>query len=219
MSDALYGDTQRALQDRFQTRKLADTVSAVIVHNELTDEDKGFLGSRDYFFLSTVNDDGWPTVSYKGGPLGFVRALDDRTLAFPSYDGNGMFLSMGNIAASQRIGMLFIDFERPHRMRIQATAELVEDAALLASFPGAELIVKAHIAEIFINCPRYIHRMSRVETSKYVPDDQGKAPLATWKRIDAIRDSLPIADQARAAAEGEPITMEDYEELVQSGNG
>lgn len=219
MSDALYGDTQRALQDRFQTRKLADTVSAVIVHNELTDEDKGYLASRDYFFLSTVNADGWPTVSYKGGPLGFVRALDDKTLAFPSYDGNGMFLSMGNIAASQRIGMLFIDFERPHRMRIQATAELVEDAALLASFPGAELIVKAHIAEIFINCPRYIHRMSRVETSKYVPDDQGKAPLATWKRIDAIQDSLPIADQARAAAEGGPITMEDYEELVQSGNG
>lgn len=117
MSDALYRGAQRALQDRFGARKLADTVSEVIVHDVLSDDDKAFIGSRDFFFLSSVNEAGWPTVSYKGGAPGFVRVLDDATLAFPSYDGNGMFLSMGNIAASQRIGMLFIDFETPHRPR------------------------------------------------------------------------------------------------------
>ena len=219
MSETLYRDTQRALQDRFNTRKLADTVSSVIVHKELTDEDKGFIATRDFFFLSSVNADGWPTVSYKGGPPGLVRPIDDTTLVFPSYDGNGMFLSMGNIAASHRIGMLFIDFETPHRMRIQATAELSEDTELLAAFPGAELVVKARIDEIFINCPRYIHRMSRLDTSKYVPDQKGNAPLPAWKRIDAIQDSLSIEEQGRAAAEGGLITPEQYEELVRSGKG
>lgn len=219
MSDALYRDAQRTLQDKFATRKLADTVSQVIIHDTLTDEDKAFIQSRDFFFLSTVNADGWPTVSYKGGAHGIVTALDDRTLVFPSYDGNGMFLSMGNIAASQRIGMLFIDFERPHRTRVQATAELSEDAGLLARFPGAELVVKAKIEQIWINCPRYIHRMSRIETSRYVPNAQGKAPMPAWKRIDAIQDSLPAGDQGRADNEGGLISMEDYEVLVREGKG
>jgi predicted pyridoxine 5'-phosphate oxidase superfamily flavin-nucleotide-binding protein len=219
MSDAIYRDAQRALQDKFATRKLADTVSQVIIHDALTDEDKAFIHSRDFFFLSTVNADGWPTVSYKGGAQGIVTALDDKTLVFPSYDGNGMFLSMGNIAASPRIGMLFIDFERPHRTRVQATAELSEDAGLLARYPGAELVVTARIAQIWINCPRYIHRMNRVETSRYVPDAQGKAPMPAWKRIDAIQDSLPAGYQGRADKEGGLISIEDYEVLVREGKG
>ena len=219
MSEALYRDAQRVLQDKFETRKLADTVSQVMVHDTLSDEDKAFILTRDYFFLSTVNAEGWPTVSYKGGAPGIVSALDDRTLVFPSYDGNGMYLSMGNIAASQRIGMLFIDFESPHRTRVQATAELVEDADLLARYPGAELVVKAHIEQIFINCPRYIHRMSRVATSKNVPNAQGKAPLAAWKRIDIIQESLPACDQGRAEKEGGLISFDDYEVLVREGKG
>lgn len=219
MSDALYRQQQRALQDKFGTRALADTVAQVIVHDTLCDDDKGFIQSRDFFFLSSVNADGWPTVSYKGGAQGFVRALDDKTLLFPSYDGNGMFLSMGNIAASQRIGMLFIDFETPHRLRVQATAELTEDAALLAAFPGAQLAVKARVEQIFINCPRYIHRMSRIEASRYVPNQQGQAPLPAWKRIDAIQEVLPGADQGRAAQEGGLISFEDYEALVRAGKG
>ncbi len=219
MSEALYRDTQRALQDKFATRKLADTVSQVIVHDTLTDEDKAFIQSRDFFFLSTVNAEGWPTVSHKGGAQGIVTALDDKTLVFPSYDGNGMFLSMGNIAASQRIGMLFIDFETPHRTRVQATASLSEDADLLARFPGAQLVVKARVEQIFVNCPRYIHRMSRVETSRYVPNAQGKAPLPAWKRIDAIQEVLPAGDQGRADKEGGLISIEDYEGLVREGKG
>lgn len=219
MSEALYRDAQRALQDKFATRNLADTVSKVIVHDTVTDEDKAFIQSRDFFFLSSVSADGWPTVSYKGGAPGLVTALDDKTLVFPSYDGNGMFLSMGNIAASQRIGMLFIDFETPHRTRVQATAELSEDAELLRRFPGAQLAVKARVEQIFVNCPRYIHRMGRIDASRYVPDEHGKAPLPAWKRIDAIQEVLPASDQGRAEAEGGLISMEDYEGLLREGKG
>lgn len=219
MSDTLYRDAQRALQDKFGTRRLADTVSQAIVHDTLTDDDKAFICSRDFFFLSSVNADGWPTVSYKGGAPGIVSVLDDKTLMFPSYDGNGMFLSMGNIAASQRVGLLFIDFETPHRTRVQATAELSDDADLLARYPGAQLVVKARVEQIFVNCPRYIHRMSRVDASKYIPDAEGKAPLPAWKRIDAIQEALPPSDQSRVGAEGGLIALEDYEALVRAGKG
>ncbi|MCB1519083.1 MAG: pyridoxamine 5'-phosphate oxidase family protein [Hyphomicrobiaceae bacterium] len=217
MTKDFYGVAQRHLQEARGTRRLADAVAGAIVHDTLTEDDRGFIQSRDFFFLATADADGWPTTSYKGGAPGFVRALDDRTLVFPSYDGNGMFLSMGNIEASSKIGMLFIDFETPHRLRVQATAAIHDDAGLLASYPGAQLLVRASIAAIFVNCPRYIHTMSRVAPSAYVPDAEGKAPLPAWKRIDAMQEVLPSGDQGRAAVEGGLISMEDYAELVRAG--
>jgi predicted pyridoxine 5'-phosphate oxidase superfamily flavin-nucleotide-binding protein len=107
----MFGETHRGLQDEFDSRTLADTLEAVIVHPQLDEEAVAFIESRAFFFLSTVNADGQPTVSHKGGAPGFVRVVDPETIVFPSYDGNGMFLSMGNIAAGAKIGMLFIDFE------------------------------------------------------------------------------------------------------------
>ncbi len=97
-----YGPSQRALQDEFDTRRLADAHEMTIVAEGIDDDRKAFIESRDFFFLSTVGADGWPTVSYKGGPTGVVQVEDEQTIVFPSYDGNGMFLSMGNIAAGTR---------------------------------------------------------------------------------------------------------------------
>ena len=105
-----YTDEQRELQDEFESRTLADALEAAIVTDTVPDDHRDFIESRDFFFLSTVNAAGEPTVSHKGGAPGFVRVIDESTLAFPHYDGNGMFLSMGNVAASTKIGMLFIDF-------------------------------------------------------------------------------------------------------------
>ena len=130
-----YGDEQRALQDQFDSRVLADTLEAVIVQPGIDDEAKAFIESRAFFFLSTVNHEGHPTVSHKGGAPGFVRVLDPTTLVFPSYDGNGMFLSMGNIAGDGRIGLLFIDFETPHRVRVHANATVSADDPLHGRVP------------------------------------------------------------------------------------
>ena len=129
----LYGDQHRALQDQFQTRNLADRIEQTIVSDQLSAQGKAFIASRDMFFLSTVDHQGRPTVSYKGGDPGFMKVLDDRTLAFPSYDGNGMFFSMGNIAGNAQVGLLLMDFEQPFRMRIQGTASVRADDPLLAS--------------------------------------------------------------------------------------
>ena len=214
---SFYGDEQRTLQAAFETGDLAAAFEATIITDALNEDQQAFVSSRDHFFLSSVNADGWPTVSYKGGPVGMVRVVDERTLEFPSYDGNGMFLSMGNIEASSKIGMLFIDMVTPQRLRVQATATVTTDVDALAAFPGAQLVVRAEIAQTFPNCARYVHKHERVDTSKYVPDERGEQPTASWKKIDMIQPFLAPADQQRVANEGETITGEEYAERLEQG--
>ncbi len=213
-----YTDSQRAMQERFESTNLADALEAVIVADQLDETHIAFIESRDFFFLSTVDADGNPTVSYKGGGQGVVRAIDPGVLAFPAYDGNGMFLSMGNIAETAKIGMLFIDFETPNRVRVQATATFDTDDELMAAYPGAVGIVRATVEHVFVNCARYIHKHTRVSDSPYVPDEQGQSPYPAWKRIDMIQPFLTPADQGKAASAGGEITQEQYGAALESGD-
>lgn len=213
-----YGAQQRALQDRFDTRRIADKLEAMILRSELGEPEQAFIAGRDMFWLSSVDAHGWPSVSYKGGDPGFVRALDAQTLVFPSYDGNGMFYSLGNIAATAKVGLLFMDLEAPHRVRVQGTASVGDDAALLAQFPGAQLVVRVAVAQVWQNCPRYVHRYRKVQPSKYVPRADCPTPLAGWKRIDLLQDDLPGADQGRAAREGGTISIEHWFGQVVTGD-
>ncbi len=215
--DAFYGDAQRALQAEFDTTNLADAHRMTIIADTIDDDQRAFVQSRDFFFLSTVDEHGWPTVSYKGGPVGVVRVIDTQTIRFPLYDGNGMFLSAGNLAATAKVGLLFIDFETPNRLRLHATASLVRDDEARAEFPGAQLIVEGRVDNVFINCARYVHRHQRVASSEYVPDADGKQPYPAWKRIDLIQPFLPANDQGRAAEEGGEITVEEYARRLADG--
>jgi predicted pyridoxine 5'-phosphate oxidase superfamily flavin-nucleotide-binding protein len=216
----LYGPAQRTLQQAFETVPLADRLIEAIVAPTLDPAHRAFIESRDFFFLSTVDHRGYPTCSHKGGPPGFVRVLDERTLAFPSYDGNGMYLSMGNIAGQAKVGLLFIDFETPHRVRVHGVATVDPADPLLATFPGAELVVRVALTEAFVNCPRYIHPHRRVGSSRYVPGPDGSAPQPQWKRIDAMQDVLAPRDAAERTASEEPaITIDEYMEKVARGEG
>ena len=213
----LYGAQQRALQDRFDTRRIADKIEALAIHPELGDMEKAFIESRDMFWLSTIDEQGRPTVSYKGGDPGFVKVLDNRTIVFPLYDGNGMFYSAGNIAGSGAVGMLFMDLEKPNRVRVQGVATISEDDPLKAQFLEAQLMVRVAVTEVWPNCPRYVHRYQKKQPSRYVPRAQCETPLAGWKRIDIIQDDLPAADQGRAAKEGGLVTIEDWFGKVGAG--
>lgn len=213
----IYGEQHRAIQDTFGTKNLADRVNDIIVAAEIADDRKGFIESRDMFFLTTIDHRGYPTCSYKGGNPGFVRVLDSKTLAFPSFDGNGMFLSMGNITANNKIGMLFIDFETPHRIRIHGTASIDPHDPLIAEFHGAQLVVRVAVIEIFVNCPRYIHKYQRTATSKYVPQSDCMTPSAQWKRINAVQDVLPERDKNVADTLGGVITPEEYGAMLMKG--
>jgi uncharacterized protein len=187
----MYHDGSRRLQDQFETRLLADRLEAVTVHTAFTDHDRAFIARSAMFFLATADADGRPDCSYKGGLPGFVRVLNEQTLAFPDYDGNGMFRSLGNIRVNSHVGLLFIDLEYPTRLRMNGTATVHEDDPLLAELPGAQLIVRVHAERIFPNCPRYIHRMAFVEPSAYAPRPDYTPPEPQWKSHDDLRDAVP----------------------------
>jgi predicted pyridoxine 5'-phosphate oxidase superfamily flavin-nucleotide-binding protein len=206
----LYSRSQRAFQDRFDSRRLADALEERVLRPALAPMDRKFIAASDCFFLSTVDADGFPTVSYKGGDRGFVTVVDDRTLAFPSYDGNGMFYSVGNIADTARVGMLFIDFVRPRRLRLHGTATVAEDDPLLAGYPEALLLVRVRLERIFTNCARYIHRHQRLAASEYVPRDGRQTPVPDWKRVDYLQDALPARDRETARAAGKVMTEAEY---------
>jgi uncharacterized protein len=197
---APYHDGARQLQDRYDTRRLADRLDErFLQRNEIDDGDRAFIERMDMFFLATADAEGRPQCSYKGGEPGFVRVLDATTIAFPNYDGNGMYLSMGNLAVNPHVGLLFVDFtaQRPSRLRLNGEASVDEHDPLVETYPGAQFVVRVRATQVFPNCPRYIHRMALVERSRFVPDDGGQQPVPEWKRTDWACDVLPADDPAR----------------------
>jgi predicted pyridoxine 5'-phosphate oxidase superfamily flavin-nucleotide-binding protein len=163
--------------------------------------DRALIERVPMFFLGTADADGHPQCSYKGGEPGFVRVLDERTVAFPNYDGNGMYLSMGNLLVNPHVGMLFIDFfsARPSRVRLNGVASVDEHDELIAGYPGAQFVVRVRASQVFPNCPRYIHRLALVEPSRFVPRAGLEPPVPDWKRSDWACDVLPADDPARTA--------------------
>jgi predicted pyridoxine 5'-phosphate oxidase superfamily flavin-nucleotide-binding protein len=193
---ALYHDGTRRLQDRFDTRRLADRIEDRIVRDHIDADDRAFIEARDMFFLATADADGKPQSSYKGGDPGFVRVLDERTIAFPSYDGNGMYLSVGNALVNPHVGLLFIDFEGRKRLRLNGVASVADDDPLLADYPEAQMIVRVRATEVFPNCPRYIHEYRLVSRSRFVPKTECETPVPRWKQSEWAHDVLPEGDPA-----------------------
>jgi predicted pyridoxine 5'-phosphate oxidase superfamily flavin-nucleotide-binding protein len=188
---------------------MADRIESIAVKTELGDAERAFIESRDMLFLTTIDHRGRPTVSYKGGDPGFIHVADPQTIEFPSYDGNGMHLSMGNIAENPEIGILFIDFERPYRLRLQGRAALTRDPSVLARYKEAVLVVSVSVSEAWMNCPRYVHRMQKVKSSRYVPREGAETPLCEWKRIEGMEDVLRPTDLAAVEKAGQ-ITEEQW---------
>jgi predicted pyridoxine 5'-phosphate oxidase superfamily flavin-nucleotide-binding protein len=148
------------------------------------------------FFIATVDEGGQPQCSYKGGDPGFIRVLDERTIAFPVYDGNGMYLTAGNLLVTKSVGLLFVDFEGRKRLRLNGIASVDEDDALLADYPEAQLIVRVAAREVFPNCPRYIHQYRLVAHSRFVPKADCETPVPQWKRKEWANDVLSEGDPA-----------------------
>jgi predicted pyridoxine 5'-phosphate oxidase superfamily flavin-nucleotide-binding protein len=194
---SLYHESSRTLQDRFDTRRLADRLEQVTVRDHIEERDREFIEARDMFFIATTDADGHPTCSYKGGEPGFVRVLDERTLAFPNYDGNGMYLTMGNLLANPHVGLLFLDFEGRRRLRLEGTASIDDDDPLVAEYPEAQFVVRVRAERVYPNCPRYIHRYRLVERSRFVPKSECETPVPKWKTEQWSADALPDQDPAR----------------------
>jgi predicted pyridoxine 5'-phosphate oxidase superfamily flavin-nucleotide-binding protein len=191
----LYHEGNRRLQDRFESRRIADRLEQVTTRGQFTESDRQFIDGARFFFLATADAAGRPDCSFKGGAPGFVRVIAPSELVFPDFDGNGMFKSLGNIDVNPEIGLLFIDFERPRRLRINGSAVIRADDPLLAQTVGAQLIVRVTARAIFPNCPRYIPTMKLAEESVYAPRAGANFPEPAWKTfpefVDAIHPRQP----------------------------
>jgi uncharacterized protein len=215
---SLYSTEHRQLQEEFKTTKLAELLDNGWIHEKISEDEKNFISTRDMFFLSSVDPEGMPTVSYKGGPQGFVKVLDDSTLVFPGFDGNGMFYSVGNIDGQGKVGMLFIDFETPHRVRVQGAARLVREHALMVEYVEAQYLIFVEVTKIWVNCPRYIHKYKKLDQSKYVPEPCKTTPIPAWKRLDIVQDAITPEEKILAEQQG-LLDLNAYEEKVKMGEG
>jgi len=192
MTSMLYHEGNRAFQDEFDSRRLADRLEQKLSRAEFTDDDKSFVESCIYFFIATADAAGRPDCSFKGGPPGFVRVTGPSELAFPDYDGNGMFKSLGNVAVNPHVGLLFIALHgNPKRLRINGTARIERSDPLLPQTPGAQLMIRVKVDVIFPNCPRYIPSLTLASPSVYIPT-AGVTPVEpAWKGFDVFGDVVP----------------------------
>jgi uncharacterized protein len=200
----LFGESQRQLQRQFDTERLADRIEQRLFREHITDDDRAFIERMDMFFLATADKAGRPNCSYKGGDPGFVRVIDPQTLIFPNYDGNGMYISMGNAVENPSVGLLFIDFENQKRLRVNAVAQIAAASSVEPPYAEAQFVVRLTVRQVFPNCPRYIHKQQQIETSRFVPRPTVRTPVPGWKRMDWACDVLPAGDPALVPEEAEP---------------
>lgn len=188
----LYHDGSRALQDEFDSRRLADHWEGKITRDLFTEGDREFIESALFFFLATADAAGRPDCSFKGGVPGFVRVTGPSELTFPDYDGNGMFKSLGNIRVNPGVGLLFIVMgEKPRRLRVNGEATVTRDDSSMSDFVGAQLLVRVTARVIFPNCPRYIPTLAGGTPSAYAPRADHEPPEPEWKQREGMRDILP----------------------------
>lgn len=195
----MYHEGNRQLQDRFSSRRISDRLEEKLTRTAFTAEDKAYIESAEYFFIATADAEGRPDCSFKGGPPGFVRVTGEAELAFPDYDGNGMFKSLGNLLVNPNVGLLFIAMHgKPKRLRVNGTASVRDDDPLLTQTVGAQLIVRVRARAIFPNCPRYIPNMQLVSPSDYVPKRGCEPVEPAWKSFEDFKDVVhPRAPTAR----------------------
>jgi uncharacterized protein len=193
-----YRDSHRQLQDRYDTRRLADRLADTA--GDAVTPFRDFIESRDMFFIATADADGQPQCSHKGGDPGFVRVIDERTIVFPVYDGNGMFLTAGNLSENPAIGLLFIDFETGSRLRLNGEASIDSDGPLVDSYPGALFVVRIRARAVFPNCRRYVHTHGDTRRSVFVPRGDAPPPVPDWKRDPWFEGTLPVNDPAHDPA-------------------
>jgi len=199
--ESMYHEGMRKLQDQRDTRRIADRLEETIVHSTFTQSDKTFIQECVMVFVATSDSNGYPDCSYKGGLPGFVRVIDDHTIVLPDYDGNGMYRSWGNLLANPHIGLLFIDFEKQNRLRVNGTATISDQDELRNEFPGSVFIIRVKAEKIFPACPRYIHKMQIIELSEYAPKANYTPPIPEWKKFEDFRDALPERDLVEIANE------------------
>jgi predicted pyridoxine 5'-phosphate oxidase superfamily flavin-nucleotide-binding protein len=188
-----FHEGMRELQDRYEGRAVADRLEEHRMHTRFTDNDRRMIEAAPFFFLATATQDS-VDCSFKGGEPGFVRVVGDGELAWPDYDGNRMYRSLGNIQQNNRVGLLFLRFDGHQfdgsaaRLRINGRASIDEAADAITDLPGAKRVIRVAVDHIFPNCPRYIPKMEFIESSVYAPQEGCVPPEPEWKQKPMVKD-------------------------------
>jgi hypothetical protein len=194
---AFYHDGMRALQDRFDGRRVADRLAEHRRRWDFWEDDRVMIENAPFFFIATSFGD-YTDCSMRSGMPGFVKIVAPGTIEFPEYDGNSMYRTLGNISRNPNVGLLFVKFDgKTYRIRINGRATILDDADTLSRHHGAKLVVRVE-CELFSNCPRAVHDLEGGRLSAYLPRPDYDPPAPEWKSRDYIRDVLPASDPHRA---------------------
>lgn len=191
----MYHEGSRQLQDYFDTRRLAERLAQREARSTLTDEDQALINRSALFFIATASPEGYPTCSYKGGVPGFVRVLDKQSLAYPDYDGNGTFRSLGNVLSNPHVALLFIDLDTREKTQVEGIASVHYEHPLISTWERAQLVIEVKVKRVFTACPRYMHKLQLTEYSVFAPKPGHIPPVPDWKKKEAYRDVLPQRDR------------------------
>jgi hypothetical protein len=199
-----YHDGMRALQDRYDGRRVADALYKHRTHNEFWPDEVEMIREAPFFFIAS----GWQDYldcNIKSGDPGFIQVVGPSTLEYPEYDGNSMYRTLGNISESSNVALLFVKFDgKSRRIRVNGKATIHDDAETLARHYGARLVVRIE-CEIYPNCPRYLPNLADKEASAHPPrEGLPPPPPPEWKRRDMIRDILPADDPHLAEVQSRP---------------
>lgn len=172
--------------------------------DRFTDNEAGLIATRDSFYMASVSESGWPYVQHRGGPPGFLRLVDDRTLAFADYRGNRQYISTGNISADDRVCLFLMDYPRRARLKIYAHAEIVAieadpDLAELVAMSDykakPERVVRLRLEAFDWNCPQHI-------TPRFTEDEIARAVGPLRDRLAEL-EAENVALHARLNAQGD----------------
>jgi predicted pyridoxine 5'-phosphate oxidase superfamily flavin-nucleotide-binding protein len=165
-TELAFTDSVKAQQEKYGSRAAYSRMEqGGEFRNKLTWQERGFIETRDSFYMSSVGENGWPYMQFRGGPKGFLKVLDDNTLAYADFRGNGQYISTGNFQDNNKTVLFLMDYTKQQRLKVWAETKVIEaakDPELLKqlSDPG----YKAKIERIFIfkvhafdwNCPQHI---------------------------------------------------------------
>jgi len=171
-----------------------------------TEAEAQFIAERDSLYLATVSENGWPYVQHRGGPAGFVKVLDDRTLALPDFRGNRQYISLGNICANDRASLIMVDYPNQRRLKILGHLEarsLSDDPALAERLalpdyrgrPERALVLTLHAFDW--NCPQHI-------TPRFTQAEIAEALTPTMTRLKALEAENADLRQRLATLKGDP---------------
>lgn len=208
-ADIAFTPSVKAAQTQYGSRESNEAFElAEDVRNQLTEAETNFIHSRDSFYQATVGENGWPYVQHRGGPIGFLKVLDERTIGYADFRGNRQYISVGNINSSSRISLILMDYPNRSRLKLWGTAHIVHESE------QPEIVAKLEVASYRARIERAV--IIKIEAIEW-NCPQHITPRFTEAEIQQLVD--PILQENRNLKQLLQKPLDTKPELASLGNG